>query len=403
MRINKVAVAVASLLVSTAAWSHGFVMDPPARALLCKNVSQALPGYAGELNKGCGNIQYEPQSLEAPKGYPADGPKDGQIASANQTRGGEMDATGMNRWVKTDISAGKHQFKWFFTAPHPTTKYEYFITKNNWNPNQPLTRASFETKPFCTIQENGGRPGVGASVVHTCDVPEREGYQEILAVWTVNDTSNAFYNVIDVEFAGHNSGDSDVTPPDNNPTPPNDDTTPPDNNPTPPDNGGDGAHAAPVIHLLQDHIVVQKMPHSAGYAINASATTGAEKFKWEVVENYGPFQLQEKQAAPTYRKLEGKTLHTVRAWVRADITGKAKYRLTVSNSHGESVKYVTVEVKDSNNGGTQPGVAEFTPGKVYKIGDKVSYKGQTYRCLNNHTGAAHWNPEEAHSLWQKTA
>lgn len=41
--------------------------------------------------------------------------------------------------------------------------------------------------------------------VHTYDVPTREVYQEILAVWTVNDTSNAFYNVIDVELAGNNA------------------------------------------------------------------------------------------------------------------------------------------------------------------------------------------------------
>ncbi|MEW5561947.1 hypothetical protein AB1287_17145 [Enterobacter asburiae] len=97
-----------------------------------------------------------------------------------------------------------------------------------------------------------------------------------------------------MEFAGHNSGDSDITPP---------------------DNGGGDAHSVPVINLLQDHIVVQKQTYNAGYAINASATTNAEMFKWEVVEGYGNFQLQEKQATPTHNKLEGKNLNTERSFL----------------------------------------------------------------------------------------
>ncbi|WP_367672001.1 lytic polysaccharide monooxygenase [Serratia symbiotica] len=234
MKLNKIAIAVASLLVSGAALSHGYVMDPPARAYLC---SSNAVGYSPVTNKGCGNIQYEPQSLEAHKGFPHGGVVDGQIASANRVRGGELDVQNMDRWAKTPISAGKNQFHWTFTAAHPTTKYEYFITKNHWNPNAPLTRASFETTPFCTIQRNGAVPGRGPSEVHTCDVPAREGYQEILAVWTVDDTSNAFYNVIDVEFAGNNNAKPEPTPPPKpEPTPPPkpEPTPPPKPEPTPP-------------------------------------------------------------------------------------------------------------------------------------------------------------------------
>ncbi|MCV6020601.1 lytic polysaccharide monooxygenase, partial [Escherichia coli] len=37
---------------------------------------------------------------------------------------------------------------------------------------------------------------------HQCNVPEREGYHVILAVWDVGDTAASFYNVIDVKFDG---------------------------------------------------------------------------------------------------------------------------------------------------------------------------------------------------------
>jgi chitin-binding protein len=234
MKLTKITLAVATLLASSAAWSHGFVYDPPSRALLCNHISNFPEVNPGQRNVNCGNIQYEPQSLEADQGYPKAGTLlDGKIASANSTRGGELDAQSMDRWVKTPISSGYNVFKWNFTAPHPATKYEYFITKNNWNPNQPLTRASFEDKPFCMVDGKGLRPGAGKSVEHTCDVPKRDGYQIILAAWTVDDTTKAFYNVLDVDFAGHNP-----TPPDPEPTPPKPDPEPtppkPDPEPTPP-------------------------------------------------------------------------------------------------------------------------------------------------------------------------
>ncbi|MHC9060956.1 lytic polysaccharide monooxygenase [Pantoea sp. y20] len=399
MKITKIAIAVATLMVSAGSWAHGFVMDPPSRAFLCKDITSKVPGYAGELNQSCGNIQYEPQSLEAPKGYPASGPKDGQIASANQTRGAEMDETGSGRWVKTEISAGQHQFKWYFTAPHPTSKYEYFITKNDWNPAQPLTRASFESTPFCTVPvANGERPGSGASVVHTCNVPEREGYQEILAVWTVHDTTNAFYNIIDVEFAGHNqTPDEDsgiVTPPPVEPDEPADDTPP---------NGNEEEHAAPVIHIALSHIIGNKTDVNTGYVMDASATKGAAMFKWELIEGDSAFQMQTHAGAPTYTTpLQGKDLNTMRAWVRGGATGVAKYRVTASNAHGSVSKIITLEVKNSDNGGiNDPSVPEFAARVAYKTGDKVSYKGHIYLCLNAHTSFDHWNPAEAHSLWRK--
>ncbi|WP_345828050.1 lytic polysaccharide monooxygenase [Erwinia sp. HDF1-3R] len=396
MKLNKIAIAIASLVVSSAAWSHGFVMDPPSRALLCDKITMHNPGYAGEKNKNCGNIQYEPQSLEAPKGYPASGPKDGQIGSANNTRGPELDAAGKDRWVKTEISAGKNQFHWYFTAPHPTTKYEYFITKNNWNPEQPLTRASFENKPFCTIQADGSRPGAGASVTHICDVPEREGYQEILAVWTVDDTSNAFYNVIDVEFAGHNTPD-ESTP--DVPTP--DETLPAPPPVEPPLNDDEEVvNAAPAIHIVQDHLAVNKSSINAGYEMDASGTQGATLYKWERVEGTAEFQLQSKQGSPTHTSPQiGKELKTMRAWVKAGATGKAKYRLTASNAHGSTTKYITIEVKD-NDVAQDSSVPAFAANTAYSIGDKVSYKGHIYICLNVHTGANHWSPDVAVSLWK---
>ncbi len=33
-----------------------------------------------------------------------------------------------------------------------------------------------------------------------CDVPQRTGYQVVLGVWSIADTVNAFYQVVDVNM-----------------------------------------------------------------------------------------------------------------------------------------------------------------------------------------------------------
>jgi predicted carbohydrate-binding protein with CBM5 and CBM33 domain len=163
------------------------------------------------LNSNCGLIVYEPQSLEAPKGYPNAGPPDGKIASANVPRFIDLDQQSATRWHKTNVQQGSYTFTWQYTARHVSTGYQYFITRTNWNPNAPLTRSQFETAPFCSINSGGALPPMTDS--HPCNLPSRSGYHVILAVWTVADTANAFYNVIDVQYSGTAPAPSPVSAP----------------------------------------------------------------------------------------------------------------------------------------------------------------------------------------------
>ncbi|MEI7199189.1 lytic polysaccharide monooxygenase [Pectobacterium parvum] len=64
---------------------HGFVNNPPSRAFLCS-------AGGGNLNKNCGGVQYEPQSVEGSKGFPSAGPKDGEIASGGKLSFNELNA-----------------------------------------------------------------------------------------------------------------------------------------------------------------------------------------------------------------------------------------------------------------------------------------------------------------------
>lgn len=200
------AILVPSLIHLSA---HGYVMSPASR------------GYQGSLDKATlgystafsiyGSIINEPGSLEAPKGFPALGPADGKIASANGSIGGDttLDIQNANRWKKTNITTGVNAFIWKYSAYHATAKWHYYMTKQGWDPNKPLSRQDLEL--IGTITHNGTPPQDNVS--HQITVPSnRTGYHVILAVWDVADTVNAFYNVIDVNVTSGTGVSAPATP-----------------------------------------------------------------------------------------------------------------------------------------------------------------------------------------------
>jgi predicted carbohydrate-binding protein with CBM5 and CBM33 domain len=189
-------VAACALLSSAGVLAHGYMTQPASRTILCKQGG----------NSACGAIQWEPQSLEAPSGFPQTGPADGLIAAAGLAQFGELNEQTSSRWAKQALKAGANTFSWQFTANHASRNWRYYITKALWNPNQPLSRAAFEPAPFCSVDGANRQPPMQLS--HVCDVPARSGYQVILGVWEVADTPNSFYNVVDVVFS-----DAAVPPP----------------------------------------------------------------------------------------------------------------------------------------------------------------------------------------------
>jgi N-acetylglucosamine-binding protein A len=188
MKTTTIAAGLCALLSSGSLWAHGYITAPESRNLLCKQGG----------NSSCGAIQWEPQSLEAPSGFPSGGPSDGTIASAGLAQFNELNEQTSSRWTKRPMQAGQNNFSWQFTANHSTRNWRYYITKAGWNPNQKLSRASFELTPFCTV--DGGNRQPPMTVTHACNVPARTGYQVILGVWEVADTPNSFYNMVDVLF-----------------------------------------------------------------------------------------------------------------------------------------------------------------------------------------------------------
>lgn len=178
------------VFTSGVANSHGFVQSPASRQEACSN---------GTLND-CGAIQWEPQSAEGPKGFPEAGPVDGSICSAGKEGFSELDDPRGGQWPTTDVAAGQDfQFQWKITAAHSTTSFRYFVTKDGWDPNKPLSRDQLEPAPFVDVDYGGAQPP--NTYTHDGTMPEgKTGRHVILGVWDIADTANAFYSCADVNF-----------------------------------------------------------------------------------------------------------------------------------------------------------------------------------------------------------
>lgn len=187
------AVLAALLLVPTgSASAHGYTDDPASRGRWCQ---------IGAV-KDCGPIQYEPQSTEGKKGFPQRGPADGKLCSAGLAQFTQVDqprTPAGELWPTTTVHADSdYTIEWTLTAAHRTTKWHYYATKPGWNQDRPLTRADLNLVPFHTETYGGRVPPKSYS--HRVHLPDLSGRHVILAVWDVDDTSNAFYSCADVYF-----------------------------------------------------------------------------------------------------------------------------------------------------------------------------------------------------------
>ncbi|MFD9835030.1 lytic polysaccharide monooxygenase auxiliary activity family 9 protein [[Kitasatospora] papulosa] len=184
------AIAGVSMFATSSASSHGYTDSPISRQKLCANGTVA----------NCGNIQWEPQSVEGPKGFPAAGPADGKICSGGNSQFVQLDDPRGGAWPATKVTAGQgYSFRWQFTARHSTSDFRYYITKNGWDSTKPLTRAALESQPFMTVPYGNQQPP--ATLTHQGSMPtQKTGKHIVLAVWNVADTTNAFYACSDVQF-----------------------------------------------------------------------------------------------------------------------------------------------------------------------------------------------------------
>ncbi|MCW2503919.1 MAG: hypothetical protein JWO79_2203 [Actinomycetia bacterium] len=165
--------ALAIVLTPSPASAHGWITSPPSRQDQC----------ATKVVANCGDIQYEPQSVEAPKGARSCSGGGRFTVLDNESQG----------WKVTNISSTT-TFTWKITAMHRTLTWDYYVDG--------ALKQSFNA--------NGAAPG--ATISHTLSgLPS--GRHKILAIWNIFDTANAFYSCVDVNVGGTGGGTPPPPPP----------------------------------------------------------------------------------------------------------------------------------------------------------------------------------------------
>ncbi|GAA2266675.1 lytic polysaccharide monooxygenase [Actinomadura luteofluorescens] len=118
----------------------------------------------------CGSIQWEPQSVEGPKGL--------RSCSGGNAQFAELDDDSKG-WRATTVGQTV-TFTWTFTARHRTSNYEYYVGGRR----------------VAVVSGNNQQPP--ATVSHSVNLGGVTGRQKVLAIWNIADTANAFYACVDV-------------------------------------------------------------------------------------------------------------------------------------------------------------------------------------------------------------
>ncbi|MFE6978926.1 lytic polysaccharide monooxygenase [Streptomyces sp. NPDC057682] len=172
-----VAPLLAVALPTANASAHGYISSPPSRQAQCA---------AGTVS--CGQIKYEPQSVEGPKGLRSCSGGNSQFADLDDDSKG---------WKVTPVGSSTN-FSWTLTARHATSTWQYYVGGTK----------------VAEFNDGGRQPG--ATVTHNVNFGSITGKQKVLAVWNVADTANAFYACIDVNIGG-TGGNPDPDPDPGNP------------------------------------------------------------------------------------------------------------------------------------------------------------------------------------------
>ncbi|WP_433262701.1 lytic polysaccharide monooxygenase [Actinosynnema sp. CS-041913] len=155
--------------------AHGYITSPPSRQAVC---------FAGRVS-GCGDIIYEPGSVEGLKGQQNCHGGDGRWAPLNDDR---------KAWPATTVGDSV-TFNWAILANHSTATWQYFVGGSK----------------IAEFNDRGRQPG--KTVTHNVSLGGRTGRIKLLAIWNIADTAMAFYNCVDLQVGPGGPGPTTTSTP----------------------------------------------------------------------------------------------------------------------------------------------------------------------------------------------
>ncbi|MEM8619759.1 MAG: lytic polysaccharide monooxygenase [Actinomycetota bacterium] len=236
------------------AGAHGSNADPPSRTYACRFLEPTNPRCAAAWAA-------EPQALydwmEVNIGDAASRHRqsipDGQLCSAGRSKFAAFDVPG-DDWPVTELTRepdGHTHVMFEATAPHATEYFLYYLTREGYDPNQPLRWDDLEL-----VFDSGALPAA-PSYHFDMWLPGRTGRHILYMIWQRSDSPEAFYSCSDVTLeplTGPPTPTTTTTTPPPTTAPP---TTPPTTAPptsTTLPSPGNGAWRNDVAYLAGDRV-----------------------------------------------------------------------------------------------------------------------------------------------------
>ncbi|WP_406456146.1 lytic polysaccharide monooxygenase [Streptomyces sp. NBC_00876] len=197
--------------------AHGTPMKPASRTFLCWQDGLTDTGEIKPVNPACRAAAQQSGTTPFYNWFSVlrsdgAGRTRGFVPDGELCSGGNPNFTGFNTpsgdWPLTHLTSGATvDFTYNAWAAHPGSFYVY-ITKDGYDPTQPLTWDDMEESPFLTVDHPplNGTPGtVEANYAWSGALPSgKDGRNIIYMVWQRSDSQETFYSCSDVVFDGGN-------------------------------------------------------------------------------------------------------------------------------------------------------------------------------------------------------
>ena len=122
---------------------------------------------------------------------------DGQLASAGLSKFAGIDLARTD-WPATPVQAGPYDCVFYATSPHQPSSFAVYITKQGYNPAQPLRWDHLEPVSYTVPPYLEGR-----NFRFTVNLPPRAGRHVLYVIWQRDDPAGeAFFSASDIDFGG---------------------------------------------------------------------------------------------------------------------------------------------------------------------------------------------------------
>ncbi|RFU87288.1 LPXTG cell wall anchor domain-containing protein [Streptomyces triticagri] len=192
-------------LAASPASAHGSMTDPVSRVSACFQEGPESPQSAAckaavAASGAQAFYDWNEVNIGDAAGKHREIIPDGKLCSAGRDKYQGLDLPRAD-WPASDLSAGKHTFRYKATAPHKGS-FELYITKDGYDPSKPLKWSDLESEPFAEVKDPTLTDG---DYVFDGDIPKKSGRHLIYSIWQRSDSPEAFYTCSDVVF-GKDSG-----------------------------------------------------------------------------------------------------------------------------------------------------------------------------------------------------